>query len=515
MPSYPQPAQPVFNERNSCTFIPTASSSSSSSASDDSTTPTASPTKITSTFLDQSRSPYSHASDFVPSPSHISSPPSFYSVDILKEPEYSRASSDRLELSDSSSAEEGEAAPLLAERHGAGGVEKWYEGPLFVTGVKLSLLFIIFTGLVVGTFWFGMPKLDPEDRGTMKIPRSFADLQALNSLFQKYKQRFPFRILACGVVSYLFVQAFSLPGSMYISILFGAAYGMIYGLLLSCVCEASGALLCYLLSALLAPPLLALPFYRARVETWRVKIMGDPKKGKEVSWDGVFAFLVVLRIAPFPPHWVANFVAPHLGIGMGLFFSSVFIGIAPVSVIHVTIGSSLDSMTSADDFHVLSLKNVLGLIAVGVAVLIPVGLKRVFRKDLGDLSDVETALAEESVDTQIVDVPPVDDNQPRRYQAIDSGVVLAGPSAGDPNFDSSAAILPKGKGRALEILADIRDNDDGDVVLYDVDQAHAHVKVDKAVLAGAHLPIKGYGAIESVGEEYPTNLRTIWPFSRS
>ena len=195
MPSYPQPAQPVFNERNSCTFIPTASSSSSSSASDDSTTPTASPTKITSTFLDQSRSPYSHASDFVPSPSHISSPPSFYSVDILKEPEYSRASSDRLELSDSSSAEEGEAAPLLAERHGAGGVEKWYEGPLFVTGVKLSLLFIIFTGLVVGTFWFGMPKLDPfafltllvesqadgrrEDRGTMKIPRSFADLQAL------------------------------------------------------------------------------------------------------------------------------------------------------------------------------------------------------------------------------------------------------------------------------------------------------------------------------------------------
>jgi hypothetical protein len=90
--------------------------------------------------------------------------------------------------------------------------------------------------------------------------------------------------------------------------------------------EASGALLCYLLSALLGPPLLALPFYRARVETWRVKIMGDPKKGKQVSWDGVFTFLIVLRILPFPPHWVANFVAPHLGIGMFLFFSSVFIG---------------------------------------------------------------------------------------------------------------------------------------------------------------------------------------------
>jgi hypothetical protein len=32
-------------------------------------------------------------------------------------------------------------------------------------------------------------------------------------------------------------------------------------------------------------------------------------------------------------------------------------------------------MTSAEDFHILSLRNVLGLVGVGVAVLIPVGLK--------------------------------------------------------------------------------------------------------------------------------------------
>ena len=31
------------------------------------------------------------------------------------------------------------------------------------------------------------------------------------------------------------VQTFTLPGSMYISILFGAAYGMVYGLFLSCI----------------------------------------------------------------------------------------------------------------------------------------------------------------------------------------------------------------------------------------------------------------------------------------
>lgn len=46
-----------------------------------------------------------------------------------------------------------------------------------------------------------------------------------------------------------------------------------------------------------------------------------------------------------------------------------------MSVIHTTIGSGLDSMTSAEDFHILSLRNVLGLLGIAVAVMIPTGLK--------------------------------------------------------------------------------------------------------------------------------------------
>ncbi|TYJ58825.1 hypothetical protein B9479_000257 [Cryptococcus floricola] len=361
----------------------------------------------------------------------------------------------------SSLAEEGEGTPLLSSQDEDGGYKgKWYQGPLFVAAVKLGILFAVFTLVVVGTFYFGMPKMDPEDKGAVKLPRSFADIQALNALFQKYKHKYPLRILACGVVSYLFVQTFSLPGSMYISILFGAAYGIMYGLLLSCICESIGSLFCYSLSAILAPPLLTLPFYRARVETWRTKIMGDPKSGKKVTWDSIFAILLVLRIAPFPPHWVANFVAPHLGIGMFLFWSSCFIGIAPVSVIHVTIGSSLDDMTSAADFHILSLRNILGLSAVIVAVLIPVGLKRIFKKDLGDLGEAEEALAANSNNDREITVPHIGlgSTSPNRgggymYHAIDSGVVLAVPSRGD-GVDMRKKIVRRGKGRALEIIPD-------------------------------------------------------------
>ncbi|OWZ67408.1 hypothetical protein AYX15_01553 [Cryptococcus neoformans] len=433
--AYPQP--PSFRPRRSAAAIVPIHSADDS---DGSLTPSASPLSQSSD-LDDAESV--HSQDSYDQPCH----PAHALPLHMRSNTLSRVPSNA-----SSLAEEGEATPLLSSGEDGGYHGKWYKGPLFVAAFKLGILFAVFTAIVGITFYWGMPKLDDEDKGTVKLPKSFADLQALNALFQKYKHRYPLKLLACGVVSYLFVQTFSLPGSMYISILFGAAYGIMYGLLLSCVCESVGSLFCYSLSAVLAPPLLTLPFYRARVETWRTKIMGDPKKGKKVTWDSIFAILLVLRIAPFPPHWIANFVAPHLGIGMFLFWSSCFIGIAPVSVIHVTIGSSLDDMTSAADFHILSLRNILGLSAVIIAVLIPVGLKRIFKKDLGDLGEAEEALASTRGGDREINVPAVGQSHGRMYHAIDSGVVLATPSKG--NGMDMRRKLVKSQGRVLEIIPD-------------------------------------------------------------
>jgi hypothetical protein len=38
---------------------------------------------------------------------------------------------------------------------------KWYQGPLFEAGWKLSLLFLVFTIIMVGGIYLGMPRLDP------------------------------------------------------------------------------------------------------------------------------------------------------------------------------------------------------------------------------------------------------------------------------------------------------------------------------------------------------------------
>jgi len=102
------------------------------------------------------------------------------------------------------------------------------------------------------------------------------------------------------------------------------------------------------------------------------------------------------RIAPFPPHWVVNVVCPHLGIGIFPFWVSTFFGIMGVTVIHTTIGGGLDEMTSAKDFKLISLKNALGLSAIVIAVLIPVGLRYYWRSELEAVANVETQAAEDN-----------------------------------------------------------------------------------------------------------------------
>lgn len=101
----------------------------------------------------------------------------------------------------------------------------------------------------------------------------------------------------------------------------------------------------------------------------------------------MISFLIVLRIAPLPPHWVVNVVCPHVGISIVPFWISTALGILGVSVIHTTIGGGLDEMTSADDFHLISWRNFFGLAAVVVGVLIPVGLRYWFRKEVDNVVD--------------------------------------------------------------------------------------------------------------------------------
>jgi len=181
---------------------------------------------------------------------------------------------------------------------------------------------------------------------------------------------------------------------MYLSILGGAVWGVARALPLACTCVATGASMCYLLSAALGPAILTLPRWKDRLEKWSDKV--------RTQKENIVSFLIVLRIAPLPPHWVVNIICPHVGIGLVPFWVSTFLGVFGVSVIHTTIGGGLDEMTSADDFHLLSWRNFLLLSSVVVGVLIPVGLRYYLRRGVGSIDDIEAVPEGDQAEDQIL-----------------------------------------------------------------------------------------------------------------
>ena len=227
---------------------------------------------------------------------------------------------------------------------------------------------------------------------------------------------------------------------MYLSILGGAVWGVPRALPLACACVATGATLCYFISAALGPALLTLPSFQSRLELWSAKISAQRAN--------LIPFLIVLRIAPLPPHWVVNVLAPHLGIGLIPFWCSTFLGIFGVTVIHTSIGGGLDEMTSAADFHLISWRNFLTLAAVVVGAMIPVGIRYVFASEVADAVDEEPHVVLEGMDDAILaHGPPVS------------------PLAKNKQVKSSLLIPLENDEEDEEDLFGDETDDDGDVIL--------------------------------------------------
>ncbi|PWN36188.1 uncharacterized protein FA14DRAFT_107597, partial [Meira miltonrushii] len=263
--------------------------------------------------------------------------------------------------------EQNAAAGTLSEEEAA----QWKQfrnRTLLRAALQFTVLLIICASLLFLTLYFVLPKIDDADRANLKIPRSFEQLKALNAVLQRYKDEYFFRVMFCWIVIYMFLQAFSIPGSMYMSIIAGAMWGVPLALPIVCASVATGATICYLISMYLGAVLVAMPKWKARVDAWG-EVLAQHN-------DNMMSYMIVIRMMPLPPHNVVNIMAPHLGIGIPLFWTSTFFGIFAVSVIHVTIGEKLDQMTSADDFHLFSFRNVLLLGGVIAAVLTPVIIKK-------------------------------------------------------------------------------------------------------------------------------------------
>ncbi|KAB1283628.1 Transmembrane protein 41A [Camelus dromedarius] len=212
------------------------------------------------------------------------------------------------------------------------------------------------------------------------FPSDVAELRELSEILREYRKEHQAYVFLLFCSAYLYKQSFAIPGSSFLNVLAGALFGPWLGLLLCCVLASVGATCCYLLSSVFGKQLVV-SYFPDKVALLQRKV--------EENRNGLFFFLLFLRLFPMTPNWFLNLSAPILNIPILQFFFSVLIGLIPYNFICVQTGSILSTLTSLN--ALFSWTTAFKLLAIALVALVPGTLiKKFSQKDL-HLNDARNA----------------------------------------------------------------------------------------------------------------------------
>ena len=183
--------------------------------------------------------------------------------------------------------------------------------------LKLTIL-LVFASIIVAFFTFDLSQ--------------YATLQQLKhqqiTLQQYYHQHPVLALLVFGFV-YIFVTAFSLPVATILTLLAGALFGFIPGLIVVSFASSIGATLACLMARLLL---------RSAVQQKYHDYLQKINQG--IKREGAF-YLFALRLVPTVPFFAVNLVMGVLPMPIRVFYLVSQIGMLPATAIYVYAGTEL------------------------------------------------------------------------------------------------------------------------------------------------------------------------------
>ena len=153
---------------------------------------------------------------------------------------------------------------------------------------------------------------------------------------------------------------------MFLNLLAGALFPISIAFPLVCCLSAAGASLCFVFSKHVFSRLFT-HFLAKRIEFFRAQV--------EANTDSLIYFLLFVRIFPFTPNWFVNIACPVIGVPLGKFFLSVFLGLMPYNYTCVQSGAILATMQSVND--IWNQKTLIKLCSIALIMLIPIAAKRI------------------------------------------------------------------------------------------------------------------------------------------
>ncbi|HKP23762.1 MAG TPA: TVP38/TMEM64 family protein [Dongiaceae bacterium] len=174
------------------------------------------------------------------------------------------------------------------------------------------------------------------------------------------------------ILLYVLFVALSLPGAIWLTVAAGFLFGAVMGSIFSILAATVGATVLFL-----ATKTSLGDYLHAHAGPWLAKV----ERGFA---DNQWSYLLMMRLFPAIPFFIANLVPAFLGVPLSVFVITTFIGIIPATVIFATVGAGLGSVlqTSADlSLHSLMTPQVKAAL-VGLAVLaaMPIAVKFLRRR---------------------------------------------------------------------------------------------------------------------------------------
>ncbi|MEM9097102.1 MAG: VTT domain-containing protein [Pseudomonadota bacterium] len=200
------------------------------------------------------------------------------------------------------------------------------------------------------------------------------DYLSFTALEQNYQaltdwrdQNFLLTILAFSG-AYILAVVFSIPGAIWLTLLGGFLFGMVLGSVIVVLSATLGATGLFLAARTSFGALL-----RSKAGGWVSQLEARFKEG-EIS------FMLIMRLVPAVPFFIANLVPAFLGVSLFNFVWTTLVGIIPGTIVFISIGSGLGEQLSrgeAPDLGVIFEPHVLGpLLGLALLSALPLILKK-------------------------------------------------------------------------------------------------------------------------------------------
>ncbi len=170
---------------------------------------------------------------------------------------------------------------------------------------------------------------------------------------------------------YVLVVSFSIPGALFVTLAGGFLFGLVPGTILTVLAATVGATNIFLAARWGLGDALA---QRIDGSDRAVRRIRDGLREDETS------YLLIMRLVPAVPFFVANLLPGLLGVPLGKYVATTFVGIIPGTAVYTWIGAGLGEVFArgtAPDLGIIFEPQILGpLLALGALALVPVLVKR-------------------------------------------------------------------------------------------------------------------------------------------